>query len=330
MNYRQDCMLPLTSQHEKNTTESVAVTSKPLVVRALLVHWYGDINWNVYRVWILYHYRRWNVTKIEFYLHESVIPKAKEVLRDIDHVKIYYHAHRLTEFDGKFQRQLFNEALHNAKVDGDDILINLDADEFLTSKHFKSFEDILEATNNKAAVSFPTFTVKYRICSSADQVFGSITYSNLAPAKSTLKDNRQGKEYYVPSLPGCGGQRKFFVQPAMWDTLGHVHDPIDCRRNETSPLVHDFTGYETPSGDLHLHHIKFQKGIHAEIDGIACSRQSDCEFLGSNDVCLQNRTKAESMKVDSVFAPYSDLAQTKIYSQGGSSKAAESRRLLRH
>ena len=330
MNYRQDCMLPLTSQHEKNTTESVAVTSKPLVVRASLVHWYGDINWNVYRVWILYHYRRWNVTKIEFYLHESMVPKAKEALRDIEHVKIYYHAHRLTEFDGKFQRQLFNEALHNAKVDGDDILINLDADEFLASKHFKSFEDILEAANNKAAVSFPNFSLRYRICSSADQVFGSITYSNLLPSNSTLKDNPQGKEYYVPSLPACYGHRKYFVQPAMWDKLGHTHDPIVSQRTETSPLVHDFTGYETPSDDLRLHHFRMKKGIHAEIDDIACGVQSDCEFLGPNNACLQNRTKAQLMKVDSVFAPYNDLAQTKIYSQGGSSKVAESRRLLRH
>lgn len=330
--FTANCILPQTASNERNTTtDSLALTSRPFVARASLVHWYGDINWNAYFVWIVYHYRRWNVAKIDFYLPESEIDKAKARLKDIEHVKIYYHTHRLNEFEGRYQIQIFNEALHNAQVDGDDVLMNLDADEFLTSKHYKSLKDILEAANNKAAVTFPMLKVDYRICSSAKQVFGSATYSQTHPAQGTLKNNTQGKEYYVPPAPGCSGHRKYLVQPAMWDRIAHIHDPIMCKRQEVSPLIHDMTGYETQSGDLRIHHIRTGKGIHAETEGLGCSFPTGCEFLGLNlKTCVENVTDAAYMKVDSVFAPYDDLANTPLIDSHkiGDEETSESRRKL--
>jgi hypothetical protein len=230
-------LLPSTTTTTTRTTVETSLESSVRrihhgpTIRASLAHWMGPMNLAVYEAWIVYHHQRWKVTDVDLHVHWEMVDAMTTYFRDPQRthgtqVKVFGHyvdKHAPPEHFTSNQRrhlhfQVLQRTLANAKRDGNDFVMTIDADEFLDSNDFETIESLF-VDNETTAVTIPVYNLDYRLCSGTALNFASLGYQAVRPFWSNVTDD-ETKDFHTDAGIACHGNRKFIVRTDRWDYLG--------------------------------------------------------------------------------------------------------------
>jgi hypothetical protein len=191
------------------------------------------------------------------------------------------------------QFQVLQRTLANAKRDGNDFVMTIDADEFLDSNDFETIESLF-ADNETTAVTIPVYNLDYRLCSGTALNFASLGYQAVRPFWSNVTDD-ETKDFHTDAGIACHGNRKFIVRTDRWDHLGHIHDPVDCLRDQPIPGILDMSGRARDHQHLRFLHLRpLFGGIHADTSFRACAVIQNCTYFNLKDnTCVNSLAEAD-------------------------------------
>jgi hypothetical protein len=277
--------------------------------RAALAHWMGPMNLAIYEAWIVYHHQRWRLTDVDFHVHWTLVDQITEYFSDPKRTggaRVKFFGHYVPQdavlgtskknsygaVMGLAQKEILQRTLANAKRDGNEFSMFIDADEFLDSNQFESIESVF-ANNETIAVTIPLVYVDYRICSGVNLTFDSLGYQEVRPFRTNFIDDEEN-DFHTDSPIACFSNRKYIVRVDGWNHLTHIHDPVKCMRSKPFNGIIDMTGRTKDHQHLRVLHLRTEAvGINADQSFTACTKINNCKYFNTSaDTCVESLAEA--------------------------------------